>query len=93
MDALSRANEIRWERAQVKRDLKAGRHSIHQLLLDPPECVKAAKAFDVLLAVPNYGRVKVTKVLAHCRISPSKTIGGLSERQRAELDEITGGGG
>ena len=30
--------------------------------------------------------MKVNKVLQVCRISPSKTIGGLSERQRAELD-------
>ena len=39
----------------------------------------------MLLAVPKYGRVKVNKILAHCRISPSKTIGGLSDRQRSEL--------
>jgi hypothetical protein len=29
--------------------------------------------------------VKVNKILSQCRISPSKTIGGLSPRQRAEL--------
>jgi hypothetical protein len=29
--------------------------------------------------------VKVNKILSHCRIAPSKTIGGLSERQRSEL--------
>jgi len=85
MDALQRANKIRTQRAQLKRDLKAGRHSIRQLLLAPPEYVETAKVFDMLLAVPKYGRVKVNKILAHCRISPSKTIGGLSERQRAEL--------
>ena len=39
----------------------------------------------MLLAVPKYGRVKVNKILHTCRISPSKTIGGLSERQRSEL--------
>ena len=39
----------------------------------------------MLLAVPKYGRVKVNKILQQCRISPSKTIGGLSERQRTEL--------
>jgi hypothetical protein len=39
----------------------------------------------MLLAVPKYGHVKVNKILAQCRISPSKTIGGLSPRQRAEL--------
>ena len=85
MDALARANEIRSLRAQLKRDLKGGRLSIHALLLDPPEYVETAKVFDMLLAVPKYGRVKVNKILAHCRISPSKTIGGLSERQRSEL--------
>ena len=85
MDALQRANDIRTRRAKLKKDLKAGRVSIHVLLLDPPEYVLTAKVFDMLLAVPKYGRVKVNKVLQQCRISPSKTIGGLSERQRSEL--------
>jgi hypothetical protein len=85
MDALARANHIRTQRAQLKRDLKAGRLSIHTLLLNPPEYVETAKVFDMMLAVPKYGRVKVNKILTTCRISPSKTIGGLSERQRSEL--------
>ena len=44
-----------------------------------------SRVFDLLLAVPKYGRVKVNRILTQCRISPSKTIGGLSERQRTEL--------
>jgi len=85
LDALQRANEIRTKRAQLKKDLKGGRASIHALLENPPEYVKTAKVMDMLLAVPKYGRVKAHKVLQQCRISPSKTIGGLSERQRTEL--------
>ena len=85
MEALQRANDIRSRRAQLKRDLKAGRQPIHELLLDPPDYLETAKVFDLLLAVPKYGRVKVNKILSQCRISPSKTIGGLSERQRGEL--------
>jgi len=85
LDALNRANLVRTRRAQLKKDLKAGRASIHSLLLDPPSYVETAKVIDMLLAVPKYGRVKAGKVLQQCRISPSKTIGGLSERQRAEL--------
>src|SRR2546423_13642971 len=85
MEALQRANDIRTRRAQLKRDLKGGRASIQKLLLEPPSYVETAKVFDMLLAVPKYGRVKVNKILQQCRISPSKTIGGLSERQRAEL--------
>jgi hypothetical protein len=85
MDALQRANEIRTRRASLKRELKAGRTQIHGLLLNPPEYLQTAKVFDLLLAVPKYGRVKVNRILTQCRISPSKTIGGLSERQRGEL--------
>ena len=85
MEALRRANDIRSKRAQLKRDLKGGKAKIEQLLLDPPDYVLSAKAFDMILAVPKYGRVKANKILTQCRISPSKTIGGLSERQRAEL--------
>ena len=85
MDALKRANDIRTARAKLKKDLKAGKANIHALLLDPPDYVLTAKVFDMLLAVPKYGRVKANRILNQCRISPSKTIGGLSERQRAEL--------
>ncbi len=85
LDALDRANDVRTKRAELKRDLKAGRKSINALLTDPPDYVETAKVFDMLLAVPKYGRVKVTKALRQVAISPSKTIGGLSQRQRDEL--------
>src|ERR1700721_4521928 len=85
MEAPARANDVGSRRAQLKRDLKAGRQPIHELLLRPPEYLETAKVFDLLLAVPKYGRVKVNKILSQCRISPSKTLGGLSERQRGEL--------
>ena len=88
MKALNRANEIRTKRAQLKRDLKAGKMKVEKLLLDPPDWVLSAKAFDMILAVPKYGRVKANKILNECRISPSKTIGGLSRApaRRARLD-------
>jgi hypothetical protein len=85
MEALQRANVIRIARAQLKRDLKSGVASISALLSDPPEWVLTAKVFDLLLAVPKCGRVKAGRLLTTCRISQSKTVGGLSERQRAEL--------
>ena len=85
MDALQRANDIRVRRAQLKKDLKAGVVRIEDILGDPPEYVATAKIFDMLLAVPKFGRVKATRFLNLCRISQAKTVGGLSERQRAEL--------
>ena len=61
------------------------REDIEKILEKPPEYVATAKVFDILMAVPKFGRVKATRFLNQCRISQSKTVGGLSERQRAEL--------
>ena len=85
MEALKRANDIRVKRAQLKKDLKSGSVSIEQILGEPPEFVSTAKVFDMLMAVPKFGRVKAARLLNQCRISQSKTVGGLSDRQRHEL--------
>jgi RNA-binding protein YlmH len=88
MDALHRANDIRSRRAQLKKDLKSGRVQINDVISDPPDYVMTAKVFDMLLAVPKYGKVKATRFINHCRISQGKTVGGLSERQRNELVDL-----
>src|SRR5262245_45715320 len=85
MKALQRANDIRVRRAKLKKDLKDGRVKIVKILENPPEYVSTAKVFDMLLAVPKFGRVKAARFLNQCRISQSKTVGGLSDRQRTEL--------
>jgi hypothetical protein len=84
-DALAVANEIRTKRAQLKRDIKAGRTTILVVLNEMPDYVHTMKLFDLLLAAPKFGRVKANKIIQRCRISPSKTLGGMSERQRQEL--------
>ncbi len=85
MDALKRANDVRVRRAQLKKDLKEGKARIEQILGNPPEYVETAKVIDILMAVPKFGRVKAARFLNTCRISQSKTVGGLSDRQRTEL--------
>jgi hypothetical protein len=85
MEALKRANDIRVQRARLKKDLKEGHVQIEAVLLDPPDYVSTAKVFDMLMAVPKFGRVKAARLLNQCRISQSKTVGGMSERQRTEL--------
>ena len=85
MDALKNANRIRTYRSNLKKDLKAGRQDILDIMLQPPEELETMKIFDLLLALPKFGRVKANKMLQSSRISPSKTVGGLSQRQRVEL--------
>lgn len=87
MDALRKANDIRTRRAQLKKELKSGDKDIIEVLMSPPDYLVTAKVIDLLLVVPKFGRVKATRVLTRCRISQAKTVGGLSDRQRAELVE------
>jgi hypothetical protein len=85
MEALDRGNEVRKRRSHLKLDLKAGRAKVDRIILDPPEWATSMRIVDALAAVPGLGRVKVGRLIVRCRISHSKTLGGLSERQRTEL--------
>jgi hypothetical protein len=86
--ALARANEVRFARAQLKRGLAAGTIELAQVLSAPPASTQTAKLRELLLAVPKIGPARAHRALAHCRIAETKTIAGLSDRQRAELIEF-----
>jgi hypothetical protein len=85
LEALKRANAVRSERAELKRALRSGTVDIAELLLSPPEYLLGATLSQIILASPGYGQVRVNRLLKRCRISPLKTFGGLSDRQREEL--------
>lgn len=90
MTALDRANEIRTARADWKKKVKRRERDPRDVLLEPPAEFETMKVFDVLMAAPKVGRVKANKILQLARVSPSKTLGGLSQRQRLELVSLVG---
>jgi len=90
VDALAYGNRLRSRRAQLKRDVRARRVDAREILSNPPEWVLGMKVVDLMLAIPKLGRIKTNRVFANERISPSKTIGGLSERQRDALVGVLG---
>jgi hypothetical protein len=68
LEALKRANQIRSDRAKLKQDLTAGRARIADVLQNPPACVRTAKVNELLLVLPKFGRVRVSKALTQARI-------------------------
>lgn len=92
MAALERGNRVRVYRARLKTRIAAD-HSWRVLeaavALDgvgiDPELLDTMKVYDLLNAAPGLGRVKINRVLRELRVSPSKTLGGMSDRQRREL--------
>ena len=83
--ALAEANRVRSLRAALKADLRAGRVSLEGVLTSPPDFARSAKVAALLGAMPQCGPVKAAKIMDRCRIAQSKTVAGLSERQRSEL--------
>jgi hypothetical protein len=86
--ALRQANQVRSARAKLKQDLRAGKVRLEQILATPADYLASAEVFDLLVAVPKIGPVKASRLLTIARISPSKTVGDLSERQRTHLIEL-----
>ena len=87
-EALNRANLVRTSRSELKGNLKRREVTLAEALLHPSEDVLGMKVVELLLAAPKFGRVKVDKAMRLHHISPSKTIGGLTERQRLALASI-----
>ena len=88
MNALRQANQVRGLRAKLKRDPREGTVRLEQILATDADYLAGAEVFDLLVAVPKIGPVKAGRLLTIARISPSKTVGALSERQRAYLIEL-----
>lgn len=85
MEALQLANEIRTYRARLKQDVAARRRDFGSLLMRPPEKAQTMKVWDLMLAIPGIGRGKADRALRRARVSPSKTLSGLTMRQRRDL--------
>lgn len=85
MTALVRANEVRMYRAEMKRRLAAGEVLLEELLDGDDPLLATMKIGAVLMALPAVGATKARDALVRARISPSKTLGGMTGRQRRDL--------
>ena len=88
MIALRRANQVRGLRAKLKQDLREGTDRLELILATDADHLASAEVFDLLVAVPKMGPVKAGRLLTTARVSACKTVGELSERQRARLMEL-----
>jgi hypothetical protein len=80
--ALSRANEIRLERAVLKRRIAAGEVSAAQVILNPPKSAETWSVGDLLMSQRRWGTTRCRRFLARNSIIETKYIGTLTERQK-----------
>lgn len=75
--ALSRANEIRMARAELKRTIAAGKLSrgeVAEILRDPPPEIRGMRVAELMKALPGFGRTKCETVMKRAGAKPTITI-------------------
>jgi hypothetical protein len=85
LKALEQANKVRCARAELKRQVEAGRLSAAQVIADRRWEVHTMPLSDLLEAQHRWGRSRTRRFLSSIELSENKAIGSLVERQRKLL--------
>jgi hypothetical protein len=85
LQALQRANRVRLARAELKRRIADGEVTAAEVILTSPWEASSMAIGDVLMSQRRWGGTRCRKFLAMFRISETKTVGSLTERQRHAL--------
>jgi hypothetical protein len=83
--ALDRANQIRTARAALKRRLRAGELAPNETILRGSSDTDTMTVAELLRSQRGWGPKRSSKVLRAVSLSDLKTLGSLTERQRATL--------
>jgi len=83
--ALARANSVRLARAALKRGIADGSITVAETLLNVPEEAESMAVADLLACQRRWGVTRCRRFLATSRVSETRLVGTLTERQRHEL--------
>src|SRR5436305_13282586 len=85
LQALARANEVRLARAELKRRIADGEVSAREVFLACPWEAVSMSVADVLMSQRRWGAHRCRKFLFGLRITETKSVGSLTDRQRQEI--------
>jgi hypothetical protein len=85
MQALELANRVRLARATLKRRVGSGELTVAEVIVTCPWEAESMPIMDLLMSQRRWGRTRCRKFLTSIRMSETKTVGSLTERQRRTL--------
>lgn len=84
--ALKKAAEARQKRAALRRDIKAGKLTLRDVLAKSEDPVVARMKVKALLqSLPGVGKARAQKYMDELKISATRRVQGLGSKQRADL--------
>lgn len=89
--ALKKAQQVRSQRAEIRKELKAGKTTIRKVLesIDNDVVAKMRVAY-LLESLPRIGKVRTRKIMNDIGIDETRRIQGLGNRQKQALIERLG---
>lgn len=85
--ALAKAQEMRTKRMELRKELKAGKVSLAEVLKRDDEVVSRMKVKYLLESLPNVGKITAVSIMEEIGINESRRIQGLGKRQKTMLLE------
>ena len=90
LTALDKANAVRSYRKTLKEEVRAasraeGIDRTVEAIEETPDLLQTMRVVDLLKSVRTFGPTKVNRTINRARISPGRTFGGLTLRQRKDL--------
>jgi hypothetical protein len=85
MRALQRANEVRLARADLKRRVTEGETTAAAVIRESPWEARSMAVAELLMSQHRWGHTRARRFLAGVPMTETKTIGSMTERQRATL--------
>jgi hypothetical protein len=85
MRALERANRVRLARAELKRQVAEGEVTAAEVVMTCPWEAESMSIGDLLMSQHRWGRTRCHRFLSPLRMSETKQLGTLTQRQREEL--------
>ena len=85
MRALEQANRVRLARAELKRQIADGGTTVADVVADCPWEAESMTIADLLMSQHRWGRTRCRRFLASVPMTETKTIGSMTDRQRATL--------
>jgi hypothetical protein len=85
MTALAQANRVRLARAELKRAIADETETVADVIDRVPWEAASMTIFDLLISQHRWGRTRARRFLASIPMSESKTLEGMTDRQRTAL--------
>lgn len=88
MDALALANEVRFKRSEIKRQIHDGEKTVQAVLADPPAEVLTMSISELLKAQHRWGDQRTRRLCQRLVISELRKVGTLTERERSRITAL-----